>query len=274
MLVLYETTLDRMEEAFHRLAAMIEPPELVARGSHHVFRYRNETAEAAVIQKLARTISGLRATLLLLRNGYVQEIGALCRMLDEFNEDIVFLCQAIGKDRISELHQKYLAAFYEEEFDDPDRPILSNQKRPAVPRSKIHAAIASIAEYPLNPSDGQQLHRTLHRANSGYVHAASGHILEMYGGDPPRYHLSGMLGTPRVAELTQYLWNYFYRGFVSLMFCAVAFRNKTLVDELYAFRDQLERASGRTQWVDPNLLIRRAKERRGPTVSPPTTPDG
>jgi hypothetical protein len=98
VLLLYEVTLDRMEEAFHRLASMIDPPELVARGSYHVFRYKNETAEAAVIQKLARVISGLRATLVLIRSGYVQEVGALCRMLDELNEDIVFLCQAIGTD--------------------------------------------------------------------------------------------------------------------------------------------------------------------------------
>ena len=264
--------LDRMEEAFHRLSSMIDPPEFVARGSYHVFRYKNETAEAAVIQKLARLISGLRATLVLIRSGYVQEVGALCRMLDELNEDIVFLCQAIKEDKITDLHQRYLAVFYEEEFDEPDNPLLSPQKRPMIPRAKIQAAVAAIPENALNPSDGQQLYRTLHRANSGYVHAASGHILEMYGGSPPRYHLSGMLSTPRIPEFTRHLWHFFYRGFVSLMFCAVAFRNRVLVDELYAFRDQFERASGKTQWDDPNELVRRAKNRKGPANRSPTAP--
>jgi hypothetical protein len=259
-----------MEEAFYRLESMIDPPEIVARGSHHVFRYKNETAEAAVIQKLARVISGLRATLALLQNGYVQEIGALCRMLDEFNEDIVLLCQTIGKDQLTYLHKQYIKAFYEEEFDEPDTPILSRQKRSTIRRARIQAAIAAIPENPLNPSDGQQLSRTLHRAHSGYVHGASGHILEAYGGDPPRYHLSGMLGKPRIPEFTRYLWHYFYRGFASLMFCAVAFRNGTLVDELYALGDQLERASGRTKWDDPNELVRRAKNRRGPANRSPT----
>jgi hypothetical protein len=30
VLLLYEATLDRMDEAFHQLASMINPPELVA----------------------------------------------------------------------------------------------------------------------------------------------------------------------------------------------------------------------------------------------------
>jgi hypothetical protein len=127
VLLLYEATLDRMEEAFHQLANMIDPPELVTRGSYHVFRYKNETAEAAIIQKLARVISGLRATLVLLRNGYVQEVGALCRMMDEFNEDIVFLCQAIGKDQITDLHQQYLRAFYENLMNQIDRSFLARR---------------------------------------------------------------------------------------------------------------------------------------------------
>ena len=35
---------------------------------------------------------------------------------------------------------------------------------------------------------------------SGYVHAASPHIMEMYGGNPARFHVRGMHGTPRQDE--------------------------------------------------------------------------
>ena len=32
-------------------------------------------------------------------------------MLDELNEDIVFLCHAIKEDKCTDLHQRYLEAF-------------------------------------------------------------------------------------------------------------------------------------------------------------------
>ena len=48
-------------------------------------------------------------------------------MLDELNEDIVFLCHAIKEDKCTDLHQRYLEAFYE-----PDNPLLSRQERPMI----------------------------------------------------------------------------------------------------------------------------------------------
>ena len=263
MLTIYSAIFNRMEEDFHRLESMLDPPELVARGAYYVFRYEKQTAEAAIIQKLARVISGLHAMWVLIRVGYTQEVCALCRIVDEYNEDIIFLCHAIQNNQMTDLHREYLITFYEEELDEPDNPLLSTQKRRMIPRAKIQAAIGAMTDNPVNPGDSQLLLRSLHRAYSGYVHAASGHILEMYGGNPPRYHLSGMLGTPRVPEVVHSLWNQFYRGLGSLMFCALAFRNRPLFEELYAFRDKLERASGRTQWDDPNELIKRLKERKG-----------
>jgi hypothetical protein len=48
--------------------------------------------------------------------------------------------------RITDLHRKYLAAFYEGEFDEPDKPLLSSQKRRTIPRARIQAALATIRE--------------------------------------------------------------------------------------------------------------------------------
>ena len=74
---------------------------------------------------MATVISGLRAALLLLEHGYVQEQAALQRILDEINEDIIFLMLGSTIDKITPLHQRYLDAFFKEEFDNPDKPITS-----------------------------------------------------------------------------------------------------------------------------------------------------
>lgn len=81
----------------------------------------------------------MQAIRLLNKAGLLQEQAALQRTLDEFEEDITFLCFGIIFDEITDLHKKYLAAFYEEEFDDPESAIASTQKRPMILRKKIRA---------------------------------------------------------------------------------------------------------------------------------------
>lgn len=262
MIDLYLETLAVLHPAFQVLENKIEKPVLVKRGSYYVFRYKNQTIQAAVIQKLARLISGLHASLLLLQGGFVQELGAIFRTLDEFNEDILFLCQAIRTGELTELHQKYLDTFYQEEFEQPDNPFLSEQKRPTIPRKKIHAAIANIAESETNPSDTKEIHRTLSQAYSGYVHGASGHIMEMCGGNPPTYHLAGMIGTPRITGCTKNYWDYLYRGILSIMFVARSFSEQKLLKELFEFRDYFEKKSGKTKWEHPEKMIKKVKDKK------------
>ena len=72
-----------MTEALRRLESAIEPPQQVPVRTSFVFRYANNGIREAIVQKLARSISGLNAVFVLLRTGYVQEVGVLLRTLDE-----------------------------------------------------------------------------------------------------------------------------------------------------------------------------------------------
>lgn len=251
-----------IEVAFRELEATAPLPAFIERGPGKVFRYQDESVEAAIVQKCARMISGLNASLVLLKSGYVQELGALFRMLDEFNEDILFLCQAIREGEITDLHKRYLKDFYQEEFDNPDSAFLSEQKRETISRRQIHSAISRIPEQEVNPSDNKQLHRTLSQAYSGYVHAASPHVMEMYGGYPPKYHVTGMLGTPRIDEFTNNAWDYFYRGLITIMMVALTFKKEELLKKLYEFRGYIESQSGNTEWENPEVMIKREKSKK------------
>lgn len=250
-----------LENAFLEIERQVPPPVFVAHGSYKVFRYKEKTVEAAIVQKCARLISGLNASLVLLRAGYVQELGAVFRMLDEFNEDILFLCQAIRDGQLTKLHDDYLKFFYQEEFDDPDNAFLSTQNRPTIARKKIHAANSRIPEQELNPSDNQELYRTLSQTYSGFVHAASTHVMDMYGGNPPHFHVSGMLGTPRIPECVENAWDYFYRGLLTIMIVALSFKQENLLQQLYVFRSHVEQQSGRTNWEHPEALVKKAKSK-------------
>ena len=80
-------------------------------------------------------------------------------------------------------------------------------------------------------------------AYSGYVHAASENIMDMYGGDPPHFHLQGMSSTPRIASYAQDAENYAYRGLMATVAVAKAFGDAQLAEVLYGFLAKYESAN-------------------------------
>ena len=144
--------------------------------------------------------------------------------------------------------------------DNPYNTFLSTQNRPTIPRKKIRAALSRIPEQELNPSDFQELHRTMSQAYSGYVHAASTHVMEMYGGDPPKFHVRGLLGTPRIAEFAKNISDYFYRGLITITMVSHTFNLADLVIELKEFRTYIEEQSGQTDWEHPEVLVKKMKK--------------
>ena len=238
---LYDQTLTNMETSHATLAGRVHAPEVVPFGKDGpVFRYADKEIHQALIQKLARVVSGLHAARLLMEHGFFQEQAALQRMLDELNEDILFLAHGVISGNTTDLHQEYLAAFYEEEFDNPDGAIESTQKRPMVSRQKIRAYLSRVEGF----SSQVEALRTVQKAYSGYVHGASPHIMEMYLGSPPRWHLRGMLGTLRADDHRRDLWNVFYRSIGSFFFAAQAFGDEKLSGSIRQYMREFAAAAG------------------------------
>ena len=242
----YEELLCALGIALDKLVTKVPPPKEVPFAKSFVFRYVERTAQQAIIQKLARFITGLRAELLLLRNGLLQEQGVIERVLDELLEDIMFLVYGIVNGELdTKWHTLYLDWFYQEEFDDPESPFNSTQKRPMVSRDKIQAYLANIKGVVSNPSDSKEVSRTISKAFSGFVHCASPQIMEMYGGYPRHFYVYGMLGTPRMEPHEKQLWYYFDRGSVAFILAASVFGERELVDYLCSHKKKFAKAMGR-----------------------------
>ncbi|MBI3730252.1 MAG: hypothetical protein HY254_18215 [Burkholderiales bacterium] len=205
-----------------------------------VYRYVEKTIHQAIVQKVARIVSTLSAAHLLMHHGFVQEQACLQRILQELNEDVYFLSIATINNDVTALHKSYLEAFYEEEFD-ANTPLESTQKRIMIPRQKIQAYLASVGGSGLDRSTGNNLLKTLSKTYSGFVHGASPQIMEMYGGDPPKFHVYGLLGTSRYQEHRDDLWNYFYRSILAFGFAAKAFGDQRLFDQISAFLYKFEK---------------------------------
>lgn len=245
---LYGQALKSMDSTIEVLGNRVPKPQRIPYGSSFVYRYVEKTLHQALVQKLARYVTSLRAAHLLMDHGFVQEQAALQRILDEIQEDISFLAFGAIFGSLTALHQEYLDAFYEEEFD-PATMQVTSQARPMMSRKKIRAYIARASGHAQDPSGHIESARTISKTYSGYIHAASPQIMDMYGGNPPHFHVRGMQGTERHDEHREDLWNCFYRGILAFAFAVKAFGEDELFNEISNFADALAKRKGKDYGV-------------------------
>jgi len=213
-----ENTLSDLGGLYSEMASEIQAPILADVGGLRAWRYQDLSESLVCFLKGVKVVSSLNASMVLLRAGHTQEIGALCRMIDDYCNEIFFLLLPQDGENFSKEQIRFLNDFFQEELDKPTNPLRSTQKRVNVPVRKIHATFAKIAKTEMNPSDAQEMLRTTHQAFSGYVHGAYPHIMEMFGGTQP--HLNGMLGTPRVDEWRGQLIGFLYKALMVSVFVA------------------------------------------------------
>ena len=175
---LYDLALLNMENTVHSLASRVQKPVRITFKDGFNYRYAEKTIHQALVQKLARLLSSLNAARLLMEQGFHQEQASLQRILDEIQEDITFLSFSIIFNNSTDTHQKYLDAFWKEELGV--KMNLENTKKSIIPRKKIHAYIASMEGADMNPSRRVELSRIISKTYSGYIHAASPYIMDMY----------------------------------------------------------------------------------------------
>jgi hypothetical protein len=233
----FAPTLGVLERAFRLLEARVPPPKRKPWKDSFVFRYVECTIYQAIVQKLARTISGLLAVETLLVRGLFQEQGMIQRALDEIGEDIEFLSLGIIRGELTQRHKEYLGYFYAEEFRDPSDIMGSHASRGMVGRDKIRAYIHRELG-----AESSRAERIITKAYSGFVHAASPHIMDMCGGEPPRFDVSGKFRTLRGEEHADDALNYFYRALLSMALAAKAFGEEELFSEM---RDEAAKLEAR-----------------------------
>jgi hypothetical protein len=231
-----------MERIVNVLSMRVPAPRREPYKDFFVYRYAEKTVYQALVQKLARMVSSLHAATLLMEAGFVQEQAALQRIIDEITEDISFLSLSVILGNSEPSHKNYLEWFFQEEFD-PDDAVVTSKARATVPRQKIQAYLNRSVNGPKGSSKELDASRTISKAYSGYVHAASPQIMDMYGGAPPRFHMRGMHGTERQAEHRADLWNYYYRCIMACCFTARAFGDDELFVSIRNFEAEFSRAT-------------------------------
>lgn len=107
-------------------------------------------------------------------------------------------------------------------------------------------AISRSRFNPTEPSRFQEILRTIHSSNSGYVHGAAPHIMDMFGGEPPRFHVTWVRDLYRRGMHSYNFWNYVYRGILATGHVALALGTREKCTRALALRDSFERQTNRS----------------------------
>ena len=105
-------TCQRLEQIYAEMDRAAGPVLFRDVGPHRHFRHEVLTESLACYLKGIKAISTLNAAIVLLRQGYAQEVGALCRMVDDFCNEIFFLLMPQGSDGFSDDQMRFLENFF------------------------------------------------------------------------------------------------------------------------------------------------------------------
>ncbi|GHE05810.1 hypothetical protein U879_04615 [Defluviimonas sp. 20V17] len=245
MKALYERTFDWMDRQHQALCRSIPPPQRIDQKGLTTFRFVEKRPDQAMIQQLARVISGLRATFLLLEQGLFQEQIALCRMLHDIEEDVTFLAHASRQHPAPRLLTDYLDAFFAEEIALESLEEGQRVKgRSAPSRRKIINYLASYVGTGDNPFEVSNNALAIHFTLSGYVHAASSQVMEMYDPESSFFVTAPSPNNPFRKDHEHDMWNYVYRGVLSFLRVAATIGNEDARRECALFLKEFKRLSG------------------------------
>lgn len=169
------------------------------------FRYTKPGWRHFCLLKAVRAVSGLNACVRLCSGGYTQEIAVLIRTIAECTTHIDYIVAGLKGEDLAAAQQEYVDAY----FADFKRDSVDDFGRPHVPQGKVHKVVGAHTDQmvqQLNSEgifgkvDSAKLLSNVYLTHSNYVHSRYPEVMDLFGGEPPRFHLRGMAGTPKDIE--------------------------------------------------------------------------
>lgn len=176
--------LDRLKYFVERLRAeSIGDPEWIDEKKY--FEYPNQTIEVVIVLKLVRAAQGIHALDLLCRSGLFVDMGAIYRCVGDCDAEVYFLLENYPEQ--SSKVKKFQKEFFSKTIDG----YLSSNEEP-VQTKKIHNAMTRVLSSNKQDERVKKSITNVYKTFSGYTHAGYAHIMQMYGGTPPNFNVSGI----------------------------------------------------------------------------------
>jgi hypothetical protein len=209
----FENEIDQLRERIfplarflHALAGKLESPALIKRPEYRGFRFKNPGLVHFCLLRGVRIVSALNAAIELTRCGFTQEIVVLLRTVSEYSSQADFMLAS--RDEDGNLNGD-ASAFLLDYFADQHRGTSEhNTKRKKLVQKKVHQKVAgrldsfddSTPDEKAKRKPTDKLLSDVYLNFSNYVHGRYPESMDLYGGTPGRFHLTGMRRTPKDGE--------------------------------------------------------------------------
>ncbi|MGO9681073.1 MAG: hypothetical protein ACLPTZ_00390 [Beijerinckiaceae bacterium] len=201
----FEEQLDPLARVVRLFSASLDPPVLVDDREGRVYRYRAPDIRHFCLLKAVVTLSALNASLVLARHGYIFQVFVLLRTVFECASQIEYVLDPSEDDDHRVDVERYVSGY----FADSDRdPAAATETAAQVRQKKVHTVIGKTLDHVMEQSGetegrkpGADAYFAVYRAFSNFVHGKYPESIDLYGGRPGWFHMTGMSGTPKDDEM-------------------------------------------------------------------------
>jgi hypothetical protein len=196
------------------LTQHLPKPTLIRRNEGHFYRYEQAHLEHAILLRLVRIVSGLNASKVLQKSGFLQEQASIQRAIDEFCEDVEFLAWAKHDTPtpLPPLHQQFLIGFFEELPSSEDMQSKKTKGRNMPSRDKIRAFLARQSGEVFDKNTAVNSSAAVHHVYSGFVHGFYPHVMDLYEASDLPFAVRGTHAFALLQDSRHDLENYWFRG--------------------------------------------------------------
>lgn len=209
----FQEILEHFDKTIEEILSLRSGPEEVKLGDVVVRRFAERDSRNALVLKLTVLVSNLRASRLLINRGFTYEWALVRRLLYETIEDVMFLLAEIWADSGSDLHERYLAAFYTEDLDERGRLNEKWAKPPSRPEIRSFLGAKEKERVEGRADDGGSVVtplKALYRVGSGHMHGRAASIMRLYDGKARCFKTNGMDDKDYLKGELRSLWSVLY----------------------------------------------------------------
>jgi hypothetical protein len=227
----FEVTRSVIEQLDGWLAELAAPHLPACRdpdGTSYRWRFTNETPEALQVGKAVRAVSGIRAALLLVDNGYTTEAGSILRTVADFCHEIIAVGEGLLERRLTTHQQRFVDQYFAPMARSPEE-LETRGKEFYVSREQLFAAHQRIAEKTRGPVDlVRRLTRFLNYGYDKYIHGSYDSSMELFRGDMSEFMLRGHLSERHRCVMRVGVSGKLYETLVALGIMALSRNNQQL----------------------------------------------
>ncbi len=208
-------------------------------------RFANPNSGHFQLLMAAKTVSTLNAVINLLKDGYIQEIGILLRVIDECNAKILCIEEAHVEKILTAEQKKIINEYFQ--FDIRNVDDISNTDKWWINMKKV---FASEAHFLSEGTPNKDIHKILENCKiiydvyTGYVHGFYPHVMELYDTNKGEFQMKGLPNTKYHQDMSSAVASSILRTFnvfaqISLRFNLIELR-KELIDNRDKFIETQE----------------------------------